>query len=318
MSLRVNDALLPRLAEEIAVALGEAAQVIGIFATAYGLAQLLSPPDLTVIVNTADDFEHLGLRISPDLDTVCYTLAGLANPRTGWGRADETWNTMDALEGLGAPGWFRLGDKDIATHLRRTLLLRQGERLSGVVRGFCSAWGIDHLVLPMTDETVSTIVETEEGALAFQEYFVHRQCKPRVRGFRFAGIESALPAPEVIDAILGAEFIVICPSNPWVSTPILAFGGTDGTGLQQGRRSILIIGVAPEGPAADVLRWGSNLRSAVAHYQDLCQLVLSPTRAWPQYWDGMRPLVTKTIMRGPEDRTRLAKNVLDFLQAKLR
>jgi LPPG:FO 2-phospho-L-lactate transferase len=294
---------------------------------AYGLAQLLPPPDLTIIVNTADDFEHLGLRISPDLDTVCYTLAGIANPRTGWGRAHETWNTMAALEELGAPGWFRLGDKDIATHLRRTLLLRQGERLSGVVRRLCASWKIDHLVLPMTDEAVSTIVETDVGALAFQEYFVHRQCNPRVRGFRFDGIESALPGPHVIDAIKAAEFIIICPSNPWVSiAPILAVGGIRAAlaGSRVVAVSPIIGGRALRGPAAKMYSEMGIEPSALAvaaHYQDLCAgFVLDNSDAGLEsavFDMGMRPLVTNTIMRSPEDRTRLAENVLDFLSAKL-
>ena len=235
---------------------------------------------------------------------------------------------MDALEELGAPGWFRLGDKDIATHLRRTLLLHQGERLSGVVRGFCAAWGIDHLVLPMTDETVSTIVETEEGALAFQEYFVHRQCKPRVRGFRFEGIELALPAPHVIDAIEAAEFIIICPSNPWVSiAPILAVSGIRAalTRRRVVAVSPIIGGRALRGPAAKMYSEMGIEPSALAvatHYQDLCAgFVLDDSDAGLEpaiLGLGMRPLVTNTIMRSPEDRTRLAKNVLDFLQAKLR
>lgn len=294
---------------------------------AYGLAQLLAPPDLTIIVNTADDFEHLGLRVSPDLDTVCYTLAGIANPRTGWGRAHETWNTMAALEQLGAPGWFRLGDRDIATHLQRTLLLRQGERLSSVVKVFCAAWGIDHLVLPMTDETVSTIVETDEGALAFQEYFVHRRCDPRVKGFRFEGIESALPAPRVIDAIMTAEFIIICPSNPWVSiAPILAVSGVRAA---LARRKVVAVspiigGRALRGPAAKMYAEMGIEPSALAvaaHYQDLCAgfvLDVSDAGLEPSVLGmGMKSLVTQTIMRSPEGRTRLAANVLDFLQAKL-
>jgi LPPG:FO 2-phospho-L-lactate transferase len=294
---------------------------------ASGLAQLLPPADLTIVVNTADDFEHLGLRISPDLDTVCYTLAGMADPHTGWGRANETWNAMAALELLGAPGWFRLGDKDLATHLRRTLLLRQGERLSSVVSEFCASWGIGHHVLPMTDDVVSTIVETDEGALAFQEYFVHRQCNPRVRGFQFEGIESAAPAPHVIDAIKAAEFIIICPSNPWVSiAPILAVGGIRAA-LAEGRVvavSPIVGGGALRGPAAKMYAEMGIEPSALAvaaHYQGLCAgFVLDDSDAALEpavLGMGMRALVTDTIMRSPEDRRRLAGNVLDFLQARL-
>jgi LPPG:FO 2-phospho-L-lactate transferase len=292
---------------------------------AHGLAQLLAPAALTIIVNTADDFEHLGLRISPDLDTVCYTLAGIANPQTGWGRADETWNIMAALERLGAPGWFRLGDKDLATHLRRTLLLREGERLSNVVKAFCASWGIDHHVLPMTDERVATIVETDAGALAFQEYFVHRQCIPRVRGFRFEGIDSALPAPHVVDAIEAAEFTIICPSNPWVSiAPILAVDGIRAA-LARSRVvavSPIIGGRALRGPAAKMyaeMGIEPSARAVAAHYQGLCAgFVLDETDAVLAHAVevmGMRPLVTNTIMRSPDDRRRLAADVLEFFHA---
>ncbi len=190
---------------------------------AYLLAKILPPENLTVIVNTGDDFVHWGLNISPDLDTVCYTLAGLSNPVTGWGRMDETWNVFAQMEGLGAEAWFRLGDKDLATHLERTRRLRAGEPLSSIPRDFCQRWGIRHTILPMTDDPVATMVSTVEmGELAFQEYFVHQRCEPTVTGFRFAGVESARPAPGVLEAIDAADALVICPSNPWVSIdPIL-------------------------------------------------------------------------------------------------
>src|SRR5512143_2516317 len=143
---------------------------------AHGLAQILPPEDLTVIVNTGDDFEHYGLYICPDLDTVCYTLAGLANPETGWGRIDETWNVIENAVKLGGPDWFHLGDQDLGTHLERTRRLQEGQTLSQITKGFCKAWGIAHTVLPMSDQPVRTFVETEEGDLAFQEYFVRRRC----------------------------------------------------------------------------------------------------------------------------------------------
>ncbi len=195
---------------------------------ADGLAQLLPPEDLTIIVNTGDDFEHFGLYICPDLDTVCYTLAGLANPVTGWGRAEETWQAMEALRRLGAPDWFNLGDRDLATHLERTRRLREGQPLSRITRDFCRAWGVRHTVLPMSDDPVRTMVDTHEyGELPFQEYFVKYRCEPRVRGFRFAGLESARPAPGVLEALREADAVVLCPSNPWVSIdPILNLTST--------------------------------------------------------------------------------------------
>jgi LPPG:FO 2-phospho-L-lactate transferase len=191
---------------------------------AHGLAMAIPPDHLSVIVNTGDDFDFLGLRICPDLDTVCYTLAGIANPLTGWGQADESWNMLDALSRLGGPSWFRVGDRDLATHLERTRRLAAGEPLSAVTRAFCQSFGINTHVLPMTDDPCSTWVETEEmGWLAFQEYFVHQACRPRVKSFRFEGKESAFPAPGVLDAIETADLVIICPSNPWVSIgPILA------------------------------------------------------------------------------------------------
>ena len=189
---------------------------------AHGLAQILPPEDLTIIVNTGDDFEHLGLTICPDLDTVCYTLAGLANPETGWGRENETWNTISNIEKLGGPNWFRLGDQDFGTHIERTRRLKEGQSLSQITKDFCKAWGIKQTILPMTNSPVRTIVNTDEGELAFQEYFVHRHCEPRVKGFRFDGVEVAEPVIGAREAIKSAEAIVICPSNPWVSIdPIL-------------------------------------------------------------------------------------------------
>src|SRR5574340_245670 len=142
-----------------------------------GLASLLDASELTVIVNTADDFDHFGLRICPDIDTVCYTLAGLANPQTGWGRADETWNAFEGIKSLGGPDWFGMGDRDLATHLERTRRLKAGDPLSLIVASFCERWGVRHTVLPMTNDRVATLLETDEGRLEFQEYFVHRQCK---------------------------------------------------------------------------------------------------------------------------------------------
>ncbi len=166
---------------------------------ADGLAQALPPESLTIIVNTGDDFEHMGLSICPDLDTVCYTLAGIANPATGWGRTGESWQALESLSELGGPAWFRLGDKDLGVHLERTRRLRRGQPLSQITRHFCQAWGIRHPVLPATDDNVPTWVYTDEGELPFQEYFVHRHCHPRVTGFRFEGVEQAQPAPGVLE-----------------------------------------------------------------------------------------------------------------------
>jgi LPPG:FO 2-phospho-L-lactate transferase len=290
---------------------------------AHGFAQILPPEDLIVIVNTGDDFEHLGLYICPDLDTVCYTLAGLANPETGWGRADETWRTITDIERIGGPKWFRLGDKDLATHLERTRRLKEGQCLSQITKGFCGAWGIMHTVLPMSDQPVRTIVETDEGDLAFQEYFVHRRCEPRVKGFRFEGIESARPAAGVTEALEQAEAIVICPSNPWVSIgPILAVAELKSR-IETKRVlavSPILGGQAVKGPAAKMYRELGIEPTAVAiarHYEGLlagfvldkidAQLEADVRRL------NMQTLVTDTLVRTSEERRRLAEDVLNFI-----
>src|SRR6478735_3152045 len=166
---------------------------------ALGLAHTLLPAELTVAVNTADDFEHLGLSICPDLDTVMYTLAGVANPETGWGRRDETWTVMDALGQVGGETWFRLGDKDLATHIERTRRLRAGESLSSVMRDLAARLGVKPAMVPMSDDPVRTMVATDQGELAFQDWFVRLQCRPAVRSVRFAGAEQAQPHPALLD-----------------------------------------------------------------------------------------------------------------------
>ncbi len=289
---------------------------------ADGLAQILPPENLTVIVNTGDDFEHYGLHISPDLDTVCYTLAGLANPATGWGRADETWNAIENAARLGGPDWFRLGDRDLSTHLERTRRLRAGEPLSAITRDFCRAWGIEHTVLPMSDDPVPTVVETEEGELPFQEYFVHRKTEPAVKGFRFPGVERAQPAPGVRAALERANLVILCPSNPWVSIdPILSVG--DIRELVAAKTCIavspIIGGEALKGPAAKMYRELGIQPSALAvaeHYRGLLRGFVFDLR--DQELEnaiqrlGMNTLCAQTIMHTPADRARLAAEALAF------
>ena len=288
---------------------------------AQGLAQILAPEDLTIIVNTGDDFEHLGMYISPDLDTVCYTLAGLANPETGWGRVNETWNTIANIEKLGGPNWFRLGDQDIATHLERTRRMKAGQSLSEVTKDFCSAWGIKHTILPMTDSPVRTMVHTDEGELAFQEYFVHRHCEPRVKGFRFDGVQAAEPVIGVREAINSAEAIVICPSNPWVSVdPILRV-------IQTINKPVIAVspiigGKTVKGPAAKMYLELGIEPSALAvaeHYRNiLAGFVLDSVDSEIESnikQLGIQTLVTDTLMNNLTDRTRLAQDVLNFIRS---
>ena len=289
---------------------------------ADGLAHALAPQDLTVIVNTGDDFEHWSLAISPDLDTVCYTLAGLANPDTGWGRKDETFHALENIHALGGKDWFRIGDQDLATHLERTHRLRQGEPLSQVTQSFCHAWGVRSVILPMSDEPVHTLVDTiEYGELAFQEYFVHLRCEPRVRGFRFSGIEQALPAPGCLEAIEAADAVVICPSNPWVSIdPILAVPG-----MRKAIQVKPVVAVSPiiggetvKGPAAKMSRELGIPASAAAvarHYGDLLSgFVLDTVDTELAKELSIPALVTNTIMKTPADRQKLAEDVLHLVQ----
>ena len=296
---------------------------------ADGLAQILPPENLTVIVNTGDDFAHWGLNISPDLDTVCYTLGGLANSSTGWGRMDESWNVFEQMDRLGAEAWFRLGDKDLATHLERTRRLRGGEPLSGITRDFCQRWGIRHGVLPMTDDPVATMVDTVEmGELAFQEYFVHQRCEPTVKGFRFAGIESARPAPGVVEALEKADAVVICPSNPWVSVdPILKT--LKNLEIFESKCLVavspIIGGKTVKGPAAKMFAELGVEPSALAvarHYGSplLKGFVLDTVDAdLTEAVAAMSivPFSTNTIMNLSDNRRQLAQDVLNFIQRLL-
>ena len=289
---------------------------------ADGLARILPPDNLTVVVNTGDDFEHLGLRICPDLDTVCYTLAGIANPATGWGRSGETWNAMQSLEALGGPQWFRLGDLDLGTHLERTRRLGLGDSLSQITRDFCRAWGIELTVLPMSDDAVVTWVYTDAGVLAFQEYFVHQHCQPQVRGFRFEGVERAQPAPGVLDALQSAQLVVICPSNPWVSIePILSVPGIRQSVEEKFVMAVspIIAGRAVKGPAAKMYTEMGIEPSAVSvarHYGALLDAFVLDQEDVDQCQElrlqGLPTLTTNTLMTSADDRQRLAKEVLEF------
>ena len=288
---------------------------------AHGLSQNLSPDDLTVIVNTGDDFEHYGLYICPDLDTVCYTLAGLANSQTGWGRAHETWNVIENSTRLGGPDWFRLGDQDLGTHLERTRRLGEGQTLSQITNDFCLAWGIRQNILPMSDQPVRTIVETEAEDLSFQEYFVHRRCEPRVTGFRFEGIERATPAPGTREAIEEADAIILCPSNPWVSIdPILRMLSPLPGEIRVIAISPIIGGQTVKGPAAKMFHELGIEPSALAVAKHYCDLVSGFVLDMvDRQLEGdirslrMRTFVTNTLMNSHDDRKQLAGDVLDFI-----
>jgi LPPG:FO 2-phospho-L-lactate transferase len=290
---------------------------------ALGLAQRLPDARLACIVNTADDFVHLGLHISPDLDTLLYTLAGCAHPEQGWGRRDETWTFMRVLESLGGPSWFRLGDGDLALHVERTRRLASGATLTLVMNELAQRLGVGPRLMPMSDDAVRTRLTTDEGVLDFQDYFVARRAAPRVRRIEYAGSDTARPSDEVLRALAtrGLRAIVICPSNPYLSIdPILSVPG-----LRERLRaaavpivavSPLIGGRAVKGPTAKLMQelGVEPTPEAIAlHYRGLIDgLVLDEAdRSWAARC-GIPTLVTPTLMRDLDDRRRLAEHVLEF------
>ncbi|MCW5736877.1 MAG: 2-phospho-L-lactate transferase [Enhydrobacter sp.] len=291
---------------------------------ALGLADVMSPESLTVAVNTADDFEHLGFSISPDLDTVMYTLAGVANPETGWGRQGESWAVMGALGAIGGETWFRLGDKDLATHIERTRRLRAGESLSSVMRDLAARLGVGPAMVPMSDDPVRTMVTTDQGELAFQDWFVRLQCGPAVRSIRFVGADTARPHAALLD-FAGVHGVVVCPSNPFVSVaPILALPGVHDA-LRQTRVPRVAVtpivgGQAIKGPAAKMLAELGHDVSAlgVARFYSgwIDGFVLDAqdaTLAADIAALGVRVRTTDTMMRNDADKRRLAAQVLDFV-----
>lgn len=302
---------------------------------ALGLSHVVDSADLTVLANTADDFEHLGLYISPDVDTVLYTLAGINNTDQGWGLAGESWHCMSMLERLGGETWFRLGDRDLALHLLRTQLLSRsadggsggaGHTLTTVTEVLCRSLAVDVTILPMSNERVATIVQTQQGNMPFQQYFVREQCRPVVTGFHFAGLQQATINPRLIErcAAKPPRCIVLCPSNPYVSlAPVLEIPGMRDF-LK--RQAVPVVAVSPivggsalKGPAAKMMQ-ELNVRPSVLAVANLYRgfvdgLVIDTVDAG--YADaitalGITPLVTDAVMRSLDDRVRLARDVLDF------
>jgi LPPG:FO 2-phospho-L-lactate transferase len=291
---------------------------------ANGLAQaILDPARLTIIVNTGDDFEHLGMRISPDLDTVCYTLAGLSNPVTGWGRKDETWQYMQQVKEQGLPDWFNIGDLDRQTHLERTQRLETGETLTQVTKFFCQKWGIQANILPMSDDLVPTIVDTiEHGEIGFQEYFVYHHCEPRVKGFTFQGHQQARVSEEMLNSIQKNDLLVFCPSNPWVSIdPILSLPGVRAAVASKKAIAVspIIGGKAVKGPAAKMfqeLGIEPSALSVARHYQDLLRGFVLDEQDQDLAGEietlGIPVLVTDTIMTDTKKQAELARQVVEF------
>lgn len=295
---------------------------------AAGLAEILGER-LTVLVNTGDDFEHLGLHISPDLDTVMYTLAGLANPETGWGTGSESWTFMEQVAHLGGPTWFRLGDRDLATHAVRTQRLNAGETLSAITADLCRALGVRSRVLPMSNDRVRTLVRSGGETLSFQDYFVRLKCAVPVNGLSYDGAADAMFNPTLRDFDKdGAPFaIVICPSNPYLSVdPILALPGLrawiEQTGAPVVAVSPIVGGAAIKGPAAKIMRELGLEPSAMTvarHYRglvdgfiiDLADAAIAGEIAAL----GMAVRSTQTIMRNQDDRVSLARDCLALAEA---
>jgi LPPG:FO 2-phospho-L-lactate transferase len=288
---------------------------------ALGLSRVLPADELMVVANTGDDFEHLGLSISPDIDTLMYTLAGLDNPATGWGRRDETWSFMATIGSLGGEDWFRLGDRDLVTHVERTRRLRAGETLSQVTADFCRRVGIGARILAMSDDRVRTRVRTDDGWLDFQDYFVRQQCRPGVRELLYEGAAEASPQPEIMAALASGTVraVVICPSNPFLSVePILALPGLRAAIAAAGAPVVavspIIGGQAVKGPTAKMMReLGLEVSAAaVAHrYGPLLDgYLVDPADA--AAIDGKRPRVVPAhiLMTSLEDRVALAQAVL--------
>jgi LPPG:FO 2-phospho-L-lactate transferase len=284
-----------------------------------GLCYAVPAETVTAIVNTGDDFTHLGLSISPDIDTLLYTLSGKANAAQGWGREGESWNFMEAARSLGGEDWFALGDGDLALHVLRSERLRMGEALSSIIAGFASAWGIAAAVLPMSDDPVATKVDTEEGLLEFQHYFVRRRCEPAVRAIRFDGAEEAQPAPGVIEAIRDPECraILIAPSNPFLSVdPILAVPAIR-EALAQAKAPVVAVspivgGTAVKGPTAKMMReLGLEISAATvaAHYAGVIDAMLVDERD-PPGDIGITSARADTLMKTLDDRVRVARAAL--------
>ena len=288
---------------------------------ALGLSKILTPDELLFLVNTGDDFQHLGLEISPDLDSLLYALSGKNNPELGWGRANETWACISELEELGADSWFRLGDRDLALHLVRTQMLNQGATLQNVADRLCESLGIDHRIAPMSNDKISTTVNTPNGKLAFQEYFVREQCEPAVIDFDFEGIEKSTPNPVVMSWLDECDGIIICPSNPYVSVDTILSVPKYRDAFQSKpviAVSPIVGGLAIKGPAAKMMTELGVPPTPIAvakHYGSLLSGFVLDQTDHEQAKDIPIPsIVTQTIMLTLQDRIALAEQCVRFLE----
>lgn len=291
-----------------------------------GLTKIIDANGMTVIANTGDDFNHLGLRVCPDIDTLVYTLAGLNNPETGWGRTEETASFMKTLDELGEETWFFLGDKDVAMHVMRTRRLVNGETLTAITGDICQRLGLKSRILPMTDNFVPTVVDTNNGFLGFQDYFVRQRCVPRVRGFSFDEAKQAKLSPQLCEAINDNHLsaIIIAPSNPFISIdPILS---TADIRDRLTANSAPVVAVSPivngqsiKGPTAKIMQELNIEVSAVSigmRYADLLDGIVIDSKDFallPKLEAlGLSVLVTNTIMDSFDDKVMLANQVMKF------
>ncbi|MGE3150700.1 MAG: 2-phospho-L-lactate transferase [Pseudorhodoplanes sp.] len=288
---------------------------------ALGLYRILEPDHLTVVINTGDDFAFLGLSVSPDIDTVTYTLAGISNEATGWGRDAETWNCIANIEMLGGEAWFKLGDKDLAVHIERTRRLRAGETMTQVTADFAARLGISARLLPMSDDPVRTMVRTPDRTLGFQEYFVKLQCGPAVTAIAFEGAQAARPAFLQNLADPDLDLVVICPSNPYLSIdPILALPGVRRTledcAVPVVAVSPIVGGQAVKGPTAKIMNElgiAVTQSSIVRHYKGFIDGIVVDEADSEEEMDHNVPVEScKTLMKSMADREALAKNVIAF------
>lgn len=291
---------------------------------ALGFSHILGPEELTVVVNTADDDHFYGLHVSPDLDTVLYTLAGVSNAEMGWGLAGESFRTLDRLKEYGVDAWFNLGDLDLATHLYRTKMLDEGKTLSEVCQQLARSLGVEHKILPVTDSPIKTMVETQDGIMSFQEYFVKNRCEPIVKSIDFNGSSNCTVTPGVRRAVLNMDLLVFCPSNPFVSiAPILSVPGFKEMIESFSGKSIgvspIVGGEAIKGPAAKMLKELGHDVSPVGvarQYVGLCNTFIIDEKDVDLKQEieslGMNVFVTQTIMETDQDKKRLAEYILEI------
>jgi LPPG:FO 2-phospho-L-lactate transferase len=289
----------------------------------WGLAQVIPADQLTVIVNTGDDLTWWGLHVSPDLDSVLYALAGKLSPERGWGYADDSFRCLERMKTLGAPAWFQLGDLDLATHLRRTEMLRAGMLLSEATAEFCKQMGVKVHLLPMTDDPVETRVITPDGDLSFQEYFVRDRFQPDVLAVKFRNAEKSRTAPGVLEAITRADIVFIAPSNPVTSIgPILAIPGIrdilKSTTAQIAAISPIVGGQTVSGPAGKMMKmrsWPVSPVGIAAAYRDFIDIVIADKQDEPAHAEGVQFAFTNTLMKSDVDKINLARFALEHVPA---